>query len=93
MVQLSKCNIDASVKHEGVFSDCRFKCFSVFRNCCRPCLAVPADLGVQEIAKLCGFYEESHFSEIFKQLNGVSPSAYRSRQRSGDYGLFLCDSR
>ncbi|WP_342760350.1 AraC family transcriptional regulator [Paenibacillus sp. PK3_47] len=50
-------------------------------------------MGVQEIAKLCGFYEESHFSEIFKQLNGVSPSAYRSRQRSGDYGLFLCDSR
>jgi AraC-like DNA-binding protein len=36
---------------------------------------------IKEIAKLCGFYEEYHFSKMFKQLNGVSPSTYRSKQR------------
>ncbi|KUP25256.1 AraC family transcriptional regulator [Paenibacillus sp. DMB5] len=41
------------------------------------------DYPVREIAKLCGFYEEYHFSKMFKQLNGVSPTAYRSSQRTG----------
>ncbi|WP_342564717.1 AraC family transcriptional regulator [Paenibacillus sp. FSL R7-0345] len=42
------------------------------------------DYPVREIAKLCGFYEEYHFSKMFKQLNGVSPTAYRSSQRNGE---------
>lgn len=42
------------------------------------------DYPVREIAKLCGFYEEYHFSKMFKQLNGVSPTAYRSSQRTGE---------
>ncbi|MFC0215288.1 helix-turn-helix transcriptional regulator [Paenibacillus chartarius] len=42
------------------------------------------DYPIKEIAKLCGYYEEYHFSKMFKQLNGVSPSIYRSRQRSLD---------
>ncbi|WP_462412887.1 AraC family transcriptional regulator [Neobacillus sp. Marseille-QA0830] len=39
------------------------------------------DYPIKEIAKLCGFLEEYHFSKMFKQLNGISPSAYRSGQR------------
>jgi len=38
---------------------------------------------VKEIARLCGFLEEFHFSKMFKQLNGVSPSVYRNSQKSG----------
>ncbi|WP_159888740.1 helix-turn-helix domain-containing protein [Paenibacillus puerhi] len=39
------------------------------------------DYPIKEIAKLCGYYEEYHFSKMFKQMNGVPPSAYRSMQR------------
>jgi AraC-like DNA-binding protein len=42
------------------------------------------DYPIKEIARLCGYYEEYHFSKMFKQMNGISPSAYRSRQRSGE---------
>jgi AraC-like DNA-binding protein len=46
------------------------------------------DYPVKEIAKLCGYLEEFHFSKIFKQFSGISPSAYRLKQRSerGDRG-------
>ncbi|MFC4322275.1 AraC family transcriptional regulator [Litchfieldia salsa] len=40
------------------------------------------DFPIKEIAKLCGFYEEYHFSKMFKKINGVSPSIYRSMERS-----------
>ncbi len=40
---------------------------------------------VKEIAKLCGYVEEFHFSKMFKQSNGVSPSAYRSMERGAAY--------
>jgi len=33
---------------------------------------------VKEIAKLCGYLDEFHFSKMFKQLNGLSPSDYRN---------------
>jgi AraC-like DNA-binding protein len=36
---------------------------------------------IKEIARLCGYYEEYHFSKMFKQMNGISPSAYRRKQR------------
>ncbi|WP_052380440.1 AraC family transcriptional regulator [Paenibacillus camerounensis] len=36
---------------------------------------------IKEIAKLCGYYEEYHFSKIFKKLNGIPPTIYRSRNR------------
>lgn len=39
------------------------------------------DYTIKEIAKLCGYYEEYHFSKIFKQMNGIPPTVYRSRQR------------
>ncbi|MCM3628454.1 AraC family transcriptional regulator [Paenibacillus glycanilyticus] len=40
------------------------------------------DYPVKQIAKLCGYYEEYHFSKMFKQHNGVSPSRYRERKRA-----------
>ncbi|MCG7381216.1 AraC family transcriptional regulator [Paenibacillus sp. ACRRY] len=39
------------------------------------------DYPIKEIAKLCGYIEEFHFSKMFKQLNGTSPSNYRARHR------------
>jgi AraC-like DNA-binding protein len=45
------------------------------------CYLIFTDYPIKEIAKLCGYYEEYHFSKMFKQLNGVSPSGYRSVQR------------
>lgn len=41
------------------------------------------DYPVKEIANLCGFYEEYHFSKMFKQLNGIAPSGYRRQKREG----------
>lgn len=35
------------------------------------------DYQIKEIARLCGYFEEYHFSKMFKQLNDLSPSSYR----------------
>lgn len=35
---------------------------------------------ISQIARLCGFYDMSHFSKIFKQVTGVSPSQYRKKE-------------
>lgn len=32
---------------------------------------------IEEIARLCGFLSSSHFSSVFKQTEGISPSQYR----------------
>jgi len=32
---------------------------------------------IEEIAKLCGFLNTSHFSNYFKKIRGISPSEYR----------------
>ena len=49
------------------------------------CYLSYTDYPVKEIAKLCGYYEEYHFSKMFKQMNGISPSAYRSQQRQSTF--------
>ncbi len=36
-----------------------------------------SNLSVTEICFLCGFNSSSHFSTVFKQKIGVSPSMYR----------------
>jgi|GEM_PF-626203 AraC-type DNA-binding domain-containing proteins len=40
------------------------------------------DYPINQIAKLCGYYEEYHFSKMFKQHNGISPSSYRINKRA-----------
>ncbi|GMK44466.1 AraC family transcriptional regulator [Paenibacillus glycanilyticus] len=40
------------------------------------------DYPVNQVAKLCGYYEEYHFSKMFKQHNGMSPSKYRITKRA-----------
>lgn len=32
---------------------------------------------IEEIGRLCGFLNASHFSSVFKQIEGISPSDYR----------------
>ena len=43
-------------------------------------LGTHTDLSISQIARLCGFYDMSHFSKIFKQCTGVSPSQYRKKE-------------
>ena len=40
-----------------------------------------ASLSLTTIAFSCGFHSPSHFSNRFRQIHGVSPSAYRNGQR------------
>jgi AraC family transcriptional regulator len=41
-----------------------------------------SDAPLSEIALACGFYDQSHFSNLFKRLTGMTPAAYRSACRS-----------
>ncbi|MBQ7118987.1 MAG: exo-alpha-sialidase [Oscillospiraceae bacterium] len=44
-------------------------------------LLVNTDKKISEITGLCGFGSDSYFSKIFKEAEGVSPSAYRELKR------------
>jgi AraC-like DNA-binding protein len=39
-------------------------------------------LGLAEVALICGFVDQSHFSRVFAKLNGMSPGRWRQRNRS-----------
>lgn len=45
------------------------------RNACRYLRASDKEVG--DIALLCGFRDAAYFSNVFKKLTGISPSAYR----------------
>ncbi len=40
-----------------------------------------SDTSIGEIAGQLNFHDQYHFSRLFKQKTGVSPSAYRNRMR------------
>ncbi|HEY9249551.1 MAG TPA: AraC family transcriptional regulator, partial [Rariglobus sp.] len=39
------------------------------------------DLPLKEIAGRCGFYDEYHFSRLYRRAHGVPPATYRRRVR------------
>ena len=41
------------------------------------------DLGLSDVARLCGFADQSHFTRIFTQLAGVSPGNWRRQTHRG----------
>jgi AraC family transcriptional regulator len=41
-----------------------------------------SDLPLAEIASICGFSDQSHFSRVFKRLTGLTPFEYRLRTRA-----------
>jgi AraC family transcriptional regulator len=41
------------------------------------------DKPLAEIALICGFYDQSHFSRAFKDYHGVTPSEFRSSRSEG----------
>ncbi|MDR6550848.1 AraC family transcriptional regulator [Paenibacillus qinlingensis] len=43
-----------------------------------------SSFSVKEIAEVCGYLDEYHFSKSFKQFNGVSPSAFRMAFKGAD---------
>jgi AraC-like DNA-binding protein len=43
------------------------------------CLLESSDLPLKAIAAKVGFKTHSHFSEVFKRITGVTPSAYRNQ--------------
>jgi len=40
-----------------------------------------SDLGIDDVASKCGYYDRSHFSKIFKRITGVAPVSYRKKVR------------
>ncbi len=40
-------------------------------------LRIAGYFSIQEIAELCGYHDQKHFSSAFKKITGVSPSKYR----------------
>ena len=38
-------------------------------------------LPLSDIALMCGFGDQSHFTRVFRQLAGTSPGAWRRNQR------------
>ena len=46
------------------------------------------DLGLSDVARLCGFADQSHFTRIFTQLAGVSPGNWRRQTRSGPMAAY-----
>jgi AraC-like DNA-binding protein len=49
----------------------------------RALLAGDNDLSVKEVAVRCGFDDPYHFSKVFHQIDGLSPSDYRDAARAG----------
>ncbi|GLX70536.1 helix-turn-helix transcriptional regulator [Paenibacillus glycanilyticus] len=49
---------------------------------------VYTDYPVKQIAKLCGYYEEYHFSKMFKQMNGSAPSVFREKKRAEQHATY-----
>jgi len=50
------------------------------RQACRE--MIESDASIAEIAAMVGFYDQSHFSRVFKQLTGMTPIKYRACFRS-----------
>jgi transcriptional regulator GlxA family with amidase domain len=42
-----------------------------------------AHLSIKEIAAQCGFDDPYHFSRVFRQLDGLSPSQFREAKLAG----------
>ena len=40
------------------------------------------DVQITEVALKCGFYDTSHFTRVFKQVAGCTPSQYRNRDKT-----------
>lgn len=40
------------------------------------------DLNISEIGEAVGFVSSAHFSHVFKKMTGMTPSAYRLKQRT-----------
>ncbi len=41
-----------------------------------------SDMQITEVAMKCGFYDTSHFTRVFKQVTGCTPSQYRNRDNA-----------
>lgn len=47
-------------------------------------MLVRTNISMEEVARQCGFVNNSHFSTTFKQVEGLSPSAYRKAHRNAE---------
>lgn len=45
-------------------------------------LLLSSELNVSEISDACGFSGSNYFGDVFRRLNGVSPSQYRQKMKS-----------
>ena len=44
-----------------------------------------AGVGLAEVALLCGFADQSHFSRVFARAEGHPPGAWQRRERHWDH--------
>ena len=47
-------------------------------------LLLRTDRSISEVGEMVGFVSSSHFTHIFRENEGCTPSEYRRRQKSGD---------
>lgn len=45
-------------------------------------LLAHSDFSISEISEKCGFSSSNYYGDVFKRLNGISPSEYRKKLRS-----------
>ncbi|MBC3767086.1 AraC family transcriptional regulator [Neptunicella marina] len=50
-------------------------------------LILQAELSLSDIAQQCGFYDQAHFSHIFKRFTMQTPQTYRQRKLSHIYNI------
>ena len=42
-------------------------------------MLIHSDLSVDEVSAACGYQDTKYFKQVFKQLTGMSPHAYRQQ--------------
>jgi AraC-like DNA-binding protein len=51
-------------------------------RCALDALSAPSELGLDEVAFACGYYDQSHLDRDFREFASTTPSAYRSDPRT-----------
>ncbi len=79
-VYLSRSYVSVLFKRETGWKFCDYLLEVRLRNACE--FLLNSSCSIQEVAAQTGFFDTPHFSRVFKEKMGVSPSQYRKIQQS-----------
>lgn len=79
-VYLSRSYVSVLFKRETGWKFCDYLQEVRLRNACE--FLLNSSCSIQEVAAQTGFFDTPHFSRVFKEKMGVSPSQYRKIQQS-----------